>query len=120
MAYVGSERLLSPLIAALISKIEKERYFDLLKSILSYDALPEVVVRKATSLLLRTVLVAAEDSSAEEPANARKALSALQLRHARIVEDVCAAAMKNEDEKEAVEQIVLSLSMVCLVHSYVS
>ena len=61
-------------------------------------------------------LVAVEDPSAGEPANARKALSLLQLHHAPIVEEVCATAMKDEDEKEVIEQIVLSLSMVCLTH----
>ena len=103
--------MLSPLVAALVAKLDRERHLSVLTSLLSYSALPEAVARKAASLLLSSI-VASGDPAATESVNARKALSVLQLHHARIVEQVCTEAMSNEGEKEVIEQIVLSLSMV--------
>lgn len=111
VAYVGSEKLLLPWVTALISKIEKPRYLDVLNSLFSYTALPEVVVRKAVSSLLSSLI------AADGHANARKALSTVQLVYSRIVEEVCTEAMKDEGERGSVEQIVLSLSLVRLPQS---
>ncbi|KAH9921142.1 uncharacterized protein B0H18DRAFT_1086220 [Fomitopsis serialis] len=93
LTYVGSEKLICPWIAALISKLEKERCYDALN------------------------LVSVEDPSMNGVVNARRALSIFQLHHPRIVESVCEEAMKEEDKREAVEQIVLSLAMITPGHA---
>ncbi|KAH9837712.1 armadillo-type protein [Rhodofomes roseus] len=115
LVYVGSEKLIHPWIRALVAKLEKERYYEALTSLLSYASLPEVITRHTTSALLQKV-IAAEDPSAADALNARRALSVLQLHHSRIVEAVCREAVKEEDTREAVEQIVLALAMAVPGH----
>ncbi|KZT68072.1 hypothetical protein DAEQUDRAFT_348588 [Daedalea quercina L-15889] len=119
LAYVGSEKLLTPWIRALVSKLDKERYYDVLVSLLSYHSLPKSITRQTASTLLQNI-VATENPSSNGVLNARKALSTLQLHHSRIVEEVCEEAMKEENTREAVEQIVFSLAVSVPGHAKAS
>ncbi|KAI0920552.1 hypothetical protein AcV5_010550 [Taiwanofungus camphoratus] len=111
LAWVGAEKLIGPLVNGLIARLTDEAAFKLLSNILSYAKIPSDIVRHATSMLLG-LLIESEAVANDSLASARKLLSNIQQHHMRIMQLVYDDIIQqNEDKREAVGQIVLSLSM---------
>ncbi|KZT03292.1 uncharacterized protein LAESUDRAFT_744673 [Laetiporus sulphureus 93-53] len=111
LAWVGSEKVLLPLVTGLVSQLSREPAVDLLTSTLALTELPNSISRHAAELLLRD-LINAEDPAAPDVLTARSLLSQLKQRHAEVVQQACEEALKqDEGKREVIEQLAISLSM---------
>ncbi|EKM74924.1 hypothetical protein AGABI1DRAFT_123475 [Agaricus bisporus var. burnettii JB137-S8] len=107
-SWVGSEKLIRPLVKALISKLSDQRAIMMLESIISSPTTHPVVIERTTSLLIKEAL-----SQEEHVPTARSLLSTIQQRHPDIFHRASHAEQEEDEElKRTIDQLVLSLSLV--------
>ncbi|KXN83997.1 U3 small nucleolar RNA-associated protein 10 [Leucoagaricus sp. SymC.cos] len=110
IGWVGSEKLVRPLVTALVSRLSDDNASVLLESIISMPAVPSPVTEHATTLLVRGAL---SDETPETATAARSLLSVIQQRHPDTFQRVIKIEQDEEDDlKQAIDQLVLSLSIV--------
>jgi U3 small nucleolar RNA-associated protein 10 len=84
----------------------------MLESIISSPAVHDTVIERATGLLIKEAL-----SQEENASTARSLLSAIQQRHPNIFHHASRAEQEGDDElKGTIDQLVLSLSLVCMAN----
>lgn len=82
----------------------------MLESIISSPAVHPAVIDRATGLLIKEAL-----SQGESVSTARSLLSAIQQRHPDIFHHASRVEQEGDEELErAIDQLVLSLSLVCI------
>ncbi|CCM00706.1 uncharacterized protein FIBRA_02746 [Fibroporia radiculosa] len=109
--WVGSDKLLNPLMAGLMIQFAKERSVRLFASILAFKNISTSTIRRSVSLLLDK-LIEKDDESTPVILEAKKLLSTLQQRHSQTIQSVCSEAInQDESKRDAIEQLVLSISI---------
>ncbi|KAI0632952.1 hypothetical protein C8Q77DRAFT_1120632 [Trametes polyzona] len=110
MTWVGAEKFLTPLLDSLLARVEDATAFHIVETVLTSRALLGVVARPAAVSLIR--LVTGDEIPAENSQRLRQLLSHLHQRHLKAVEAASALLIEEDDDKrEAIEQLVLSLSV---------
>lgn len=95
-----------------IRRLSDQRAVALLESIISTPAIPPPVVERAANLLIKEAL---SQELPEKASAARSLLSVIQQRHPDVFQRMTKAEQE-EDEglKQAIDQLTLSLSFVCV------
>ncbi|TFK24886.1 hypothetical protein FA15DRAFT_669091 [Coprinopsis marcescibilis] len=102
----GSEKLLLPLITRCCSKLSDPDVTEFLEDLVATSAVPEAALVRLATLLIKKA-TAAESSLSE-----RRLLGIVQQRHPAVVQHVTKEIIEeDEDLKDAIEQLVLSLSI---------
>jgi hypothetical protein len=95
------------------SRLPEEPARAALRSVLTSGATPRMIVRRLTTLLIDAVVNADEDA---DVASYRALLSAIQQRYPAVLQGVAEHVVSaRADAKDAVEQLVISLSVVSSV-----
>jgi hypothetical protein len=85
---------------------------DFIESMITAKNVPRSIIYRATTILFNRVL-STEENSSSDTTTARRLLSQIQQRHPAILENVAEELREaGESSQEAVEQIVISLSIV--------
>ncbi|KAI0354312.1 hypothetical protein OH77DRAFT_530067 [Trametes cingulata] len=117
MAWVGAEKLLIPLLDHLLSHLEDPTCAGIAEALLTAPTLLSVVARASGTTLIRRLV--RDEVAAEAQLTARQLLSHLHQRHPKAVEAASRALVEEEESKaDAVEQLVLSLSVSVAGPSY--
>ncbi|THH26927.1 hypothetical protein EUX98_g7265 [Antrodiella citrinella] len=116
-AFVGSETLLSGILVGLSSRINEDRPFSIILSLLSLPSLPSESIFAVTSSLItqltRSSGVVSDETKPVVDGRTRALLVQAQQRHPDILQKCFDRAMTEDAEnKEALEQALLSLSLV--------
>jgi len=115
LGWSGSEKLLVPLLVNLVSRISESLIYEFVTFVLASPNTPPVILVPTARTLLRNSI------SEEHPSNHEKSktlLSQLRQRYPDILESVSRELTQEDEEvKEKVEQIILSLSLVRHYHS---
>ncbi|KAL6308934.1 hypothetical protein BKA93DRAFT_724934 [Sparassis latifolia] len=118
LSWVGAEKLVNALITSLVKHLDRETLAHLLESILTSTEVSSNIVRHATTVLLRHA-TEVQSTEGNRDMNTRRFLSHIQQRHPKTFEQVCHDAMKqDEDQREAIEQIIVSLTVVSSMSSH--
>ncbi|RPD60690.1 hypothetical protein L227DRAFT_501246 [Lentinus tigrinus ALCF2SS1-6] len=108
MAWMGAERLINPLITSLLSRIDDLAASSIVEALLTSQTLLSGIARSAAAALIHRL-------TTEEPSSAlelRSLLSQLHQRHPAAVHAASKAIIdEDEDKRNAVEQLVLSISL---------
>lgn len=89
--------------------MEQPTTFSILSALVSSSDLPNVVLKSITTHSINAAL----DSDSLPTTNLHRLMVSLQQRHPNIVEDMSRLSIdENEDQEEAIEQLLLSLSVV--------
>jgi predicted transcriptional regulator len=93
-------------------RLEDDRASSILEAIITAPKVPTIVVKQSATMLL-SISVATEITVAS--ASARRLLSIVQQRYPSALQEA-AEVLASQDEalKESVEQLIVSLSVVCL------
>lgn len=86
----------------------------LLESIIGYKEIPSDSIHHAATSLLQK-LIEAEDQTEKSVIAAQQLLLRLQQRHSAILEPVCKNAAQDESKRDAIKQVIGSLSLVCIL-----
>jgi hypothetical protein len=132
MAWAGIEKFVCPLISSLGDKyglpvsncivevyvvffrLSDEVSCDFVESIVTSKNVPRAIIYHTTTMLFNRVL-ATEENSNTDITTARPLLSQIQQRHPSILEKVAEELREvGEPSEEAIEQVVISLSIVSL------
>ncbi|OSD00001.1 hypothetical protein PYCCODRAFT_1479448 [Trametes coccinea BRFM310] len=110
MAWVGAEKLLIPLINNFLNRLGEHPVGDIVEALVTSQALPSVVARSAATTLIRELVHGEE--TAQSIVTMRQVLSHLHQRHPNAVEAASRALIADDQDKaDAVERLVLSLSV---------
>jgi hypothetical protein len=121
LAYQGSEKLLTPVTAHILtpsSKVLPSESVSFIDKLVAAPNVPSTLVHRITSLLLTRIIQGKEKSNARQ--DERKLLRAVQQRYLEVFRRACdefvQAAKEDEDDEGAdveneVEQLVVSLSL---------
>ncbi|EAU87657.2 hypothetical protein CC1G_09118 [Coprinopsis cinerea okayama7 len=102
----GSEKLLLPIVTKVVPKLTDPNIAEFLENLVSSPTVPEPVLMRLTSLLVKTA------SSNESSLSERKMLGTLQQRHPAVVQKVTKELIdEDDDSKDTIEQLILSLSV---------
>ncbi|KAH9943771.1 hypothetical protein B0H21DRAFT_877669 [Amylocystis lapponica] len=108
---VGAEKLISPLVARLFTRLADDHAVNLLNSILTCPTVTPPVIRRATAGLLRRLIENDGETDGDDSlANVRMLLVQLQQRHPEITQQVLQEALENDQERDVVERVVVSLA----------
>ncbi|KAF9451337.1 hypothetical protein P691DRAFT_663457 [Macrolepiota fuliginosa MF-IS2] len=108
--WVGSEKFIRPMLPVLISRLPDGHASVLLESIVSTPAISSSVVGRSASLLIKEAL---SQENPDGATAARSLLSTIQQRHPDAFQRAALAEQEEDEElKEAIDQLVLSLSLV--------
>ncbi|OCH90866.1 hypothetical protein OBBRIDRAFT_729952 [Obba rivulosa] len=109
LSWTGSEKIVGPLVVALVSNLADESTLPILASILTYEQTLSTVSLRAIIALFEALL---EDSTSKPAESVQKLLSQLQQRQSRLLQQAFENLVKKDETKrEALEQILLSLSL---------
>ncbi|KAJ3005360.1 hypothetical protein NUW54_g4371 [Trametes sanguinea] len=110
MAWVGAEKFLIPLINHLLTRLDDDLVGDIVEALVTSQSLPSVVARSTAAMLIRELVHGEE--TAQSTVAMRQVLSHLHQRHPKAVETASRALIADEqDTSEAVERLILSLSV---------
>ncbi|EPQ56067.1 hypothetical protein GLOTRDRAFT_129071 [Gloeophyllum trabeum ATCC 11539] len=111
LGFVGAEKFVNPLITGLLPHLKNESAYVILEAILSSPEVPSAIVQRAARLLLGRVID--PESGDENMSQYRRILSLIQQRYPLVLQKAAEETIsEDEDAKEVVEQLILSLSMV--------
>ncbi|KAF8797612.1 hypothetical protein BYT27DRAFT_7204423 [Phlegmacium glaucopus] len=110
-SWSGSERMLCPLVKCLAPRLLDEASVTLLEKIIAASNMPSTVIVALTTSLMKDVLN--PTSETQTVMTGRRLLSLIQPRHPSVLQKV-AGTLSEADESvnDAVEQLVISLSMM--------
>ncbi|KAI0712775.1 armadillo-type protein [Cerioporus squamosus] len=109
-AWMGAERFMNPLVNSLITRIDNVAASAILESFLTSPALPPGTARSAAVSLMRQLTEG--DTAADSALELRSLLSQLHQRHPDAVQTASQAIIDEDgDKRDAVEQLVMSISM---------
>ncbi|RDB23790.1 U3 small nucleolar RNA-associated protein 10 [Hypsizygus marmoreus] len=112
-SWVGSEKLLGPLLPGLVKRLSEEKSLSILDCILASPKVPPVVVQRSSLLLLDTAVTADVPVSTA----ARRLLATIQQRYPSAFHlAVDQLSRQNNFDQETVEQLRISLSVVQELH----
>ena len=90
-------------------RVEQQTVFSILNAVISSSNLPQDLLKSITTNLIDTAL----QCNSSPTRNLRRLLVSLQQRHPNIVEDGSRLSIdENEGQEEAIQQLLLSLSVV--------
>ncbi|KAH6904492.1 hypothetical protein BKA70DRAFT_1373519 [Coprinopsis sp. MPI-PUGE-AT-0042] len=104
--WYGIEKVLVPLIASAISRTSEVSVSEFIENLIASPGVPDAVLARLTSSLIH--------SASADPSSfaSRRLLASLQQRHPSTVQKVAREIIEeDEDSKEPVEQLILSLSV---------
>jgi hypothetical protein len=105
------------MISSLIDRIEQSTAFSILDSLVSSSNVPNDVLKSITTGSIGAAL----KSNSPPTTNLHRLLASLQQRHPDIVEGTSRLSMnENEGQEEAIEHLLLSLSVVGRISSLVA
>ncbi|TBU55148.1 armadillo-type protein [Dichomitus squalens] len=109
MAWAGAEKFISPFIESVLSRVDDASASEVAEAVLtSSSLLPSVAGSAAASLLRRLV----GEESADTTPTWRQLLSQLHQRHPKAIQAASRALVEEDEEcRDAIEQIVLSLAV---------
>ncbi|KAG6836982.1 hypothetical protein H0H93_016935 [Arthromyces matolae] len=105
--WIGVEKILNPLIPALVSRLDEDNAVSVLESLIATPKIPQAIIRRLTLTLIRSIIAAGDGTVA------RRLLSAIQQRHpATFQGSMDAVVQDGEFEQENVDQLRISLAVV--------
>ncbi|KAI0670242.1 hypothetical protein C8Q78DRAFT_1138718 [Trametes maxima] len=111
MAWVGAEKFLAPLLDIVLKRLNDALVVAVAESIVSAPTLLNVLAQRASAVLIQQLVD--EDVATHLVPSLRRLLSHLYQRHPKAVEFASRAAIEGDESKaDAIEQLVLSLSVV--------
>ncbi|KAH8084910.1 armadillo-type protein [Cristinia sonorae] len=121
LIYAGSEKFVSGLLTGLISRLEDERSFNIILSLLPAKNLPSEIIQVTTSSLIAQIVSVGQDGATGQKGvvegRARALLVQIQQRHPSILQKCFDDALEgDETSKEALQQALLSLSLDTSAH----
>jgi hypothetical protein len=108
LSWAGSEKFVNPLLTSLIGRLSDPSAHDTVHSILASQSVPPATVCAAVRALLQ-ILVSEDASGTDVP---RKLLGQIRLQHPDLLQTVSQEMIAEDDLKEKIEHVVLSLSLV--------
>ncbi|TFK48252.1 hypothetical protein OE88DRAFT_1664727 [Heliocybe sulcata] len=110
MKFSGAEKIVNPLMPGLLARLNDETSRTVLETILTCPEVPDAVIHGALHLLVDAVLDSEDAAHMNEH---RRMLTLIQQRYPEILQKTAEKIIaEDEDAKEAVEQLILSLSIV--------
>ncbi|KAI9451428.1 hypothetical protein BJY52DRAFT_1297951 [Lactarius psammicola] len=108
MPWSGFDKLMIPMISPLVNRLEEPTGCSVLNALVSSSKAPTTVLKTITSTLILRALKT--DSSSKR--DLHHLLASLQQRHPELFRNVSRSFVEeNEDQQEAIQQLVLSLSV---------
>lgn len=108
MPWSGFDKLMIPMISPLVDRLEEPTAVSLLNALVASSATPKSVLKTITNTMIPRALKL--DSSPR--GDLHRLLASLHQRHPELVQDVSRSFVEeNEDQQEAIQKLVLSLSM---------
>ncbi|KIY65181.1 hypothetical protein CYLTODRAFT_357230 [Cylindrobasidium torrendii FP15055 ss-10] len=105
LGLVGIEKVLEPMVNALVENIDKEDHFKVLEALFTSPRAPKSTLASTSTLLLPLAL--------EQSPRAHRLLHHVQQRHPIALHTAAdQVASGDEDLKESVDQLIMSLAMV--------
>jgi U3 small nucleolar RNA-associated protein 10 len=110
MAFSGCEKFFIPLLTNLVGRLSEPSAYESASSLLASPCVPSVVIHSTARVLLYNSVSGDASNSSEQM---RTLLSQVRQRHPDVVEQVSQEIIEEDDDlKEKVEQLILSLSLV--------
>ncbi|KAI0063355.1 ARM repeat-containing protein [Artomyces pyxidatus] len=108
VSWLGSEKLVVPLVTELIGRLEEDEPSSMLTSLVVGSDTYRPVLQHIATLLLRNVVA----NPSSPMTNSRQLLSAIHQRHPDVLQDIGQGLSETEDAvQDTVEQLLLSLSV---------
>ncbi|KAI0651200.1 hypothetical protein C8Q79DRAFT_1004507 [Trametes meyenii] len=111
MAWVGAEKFLAPLLDSVLRRLDDAIATVVAESIITAPTLLNVLAQRASTILIQQLVD--EDVATDAVPSLRRLLSHSYQRHPKAVESATRTVIERDESKvDAVEQLVLSLSVV--------
>ncbi|KAG6902641.1 hypothetical protein C0995_013766 [Termitomyces sp. Mi166 len=109
--WIGAEKILNPLIPGLLLRsLDEDKAVSIIDSLLATPKIPQIVVRRSSLQLIRSVV---STDATSEATTARRLLVVIQQRHPNTFQESMDTIVKEEDvEQEIVDQLRISLTVV--------
>ncbi|KAI0092311.1 armadillo-type protein [Irpex rosettiformis] len=111
LKYSGTEKFVLPFIKNLLERLDNERATSVLTSLVTYAEVPRAVILAMASGLIDLSLHSSESDSGTIQARARSLLVHLHQRHPQVLHKAFQVALADEEDHNAAQQLLLSLSV---------